>query len=108
MIKTLSITILIESSIIIGYAQWKRKPLIPLLLSGFFANLLTQSFLWAALRAFPFHYLITLFSMEILITLIEFLFLFFIRENQLNSRQAFLLSLFMNLTSFFAGWFMAV
>ncbi len=108
MITTLAVTVLIESMVVIGYARWCKKPLFPLLLTELTANLLTQSLLWIALHTFPFHYLLTLLTMEVLIVGIELSMLHLVPRNQLSWKEAFFLSLAMNLASFLAGWFLPV
>jgi hypothetical protein len=108
MIVTLVITIFIESSILLGYAHWNKKPKLHLLFSGALANLFSQSVLWVFLTFFPHHYLVTLLTMEFFVVGIECLILHFYRSNMLKLNEAFLLSLFMNLASFGIGWFLPV
>ncbi|MGD0750674.1 MAG: hypothetical protein ABSA23_04625 [Anaerolineales bacterium] len=108
MISTLAITILVESAIVAFYATWRKKPLYHLLFSSICANLLTQVFLWAVLYLFPQAYLLTLFIAEICIWGIEAYILYLYRYNQLTLREAMLLSLVMNLASFFIGWLLPV
>ena len=108
MIRTLAITILVEGAVGIGYAVWRRKPLVPILITGIFANLITQSLLWIALTVFFQSYLVTLFAAEILIWLIEAVLFYKVRSNQLNLGDALLLSLAMNLSSFALGWWLPV
>lgn len=108
MIYTLLITIFIEAVIVIGYSNWRTKPTIPILLISIFANLITQFLLWIGLNLFYKHYLITLSVAEILIWLIESVILYSFHFNQLKIRDAFFLSLMMNLSSFWVGWFLPV
>jgi hypothetical protein len=107
-ILTLPITILVEGLVVAGYARWHSKPLIPLLLTSLLANILTQSLLWLILNLSPLGYLVTLLLAETGIWLFETVFLFLIRANKLTFRQSLVLSLAMNLTSAFIGWFLPV
>lgn len=90
----------------IGYSFWRKKPIPPILVTSVSMNLITQSFLWFALNFFFQYYLIVLFVAEILIWMIESLLLYSVRLNRLRFREATLLSLGMNLTSFGFGWFL--
>ena len=108
MIKTLTFTLLIESMVIAGYAIRQKKPLIHLLTSGILANLVTQPLLWAALIFFSKAYLATLLIAEACIWGIEALILFVYPLNRLTLRQAMIISLAMNLTSFSIGWVLPV
>ena len=108
MILTLSVTILIEGIIVVGYSLWRGKPLLPILLTSIFANLLTQSLLWIGLILFFHHYLYTLYFAEVLIWMLESILLYRIPANKLELSEAILLSLIMNLASFGAGWFLPV
>jgi hypothetical protein len=107
-IVTLTITIVIESIVVTGYALWRKKPLIHLLLSSIIVNLFTQSILWVALNAFLRHYLTTLLIAEICILGTESIILYLYRYNKLKPGEALVLSLAMNLTSFTLGWFLPV
>jgi hypothetical protein len=107
-IITLPLTILIEGIVICGFALWQKKPLGRLLAASVVANILTQSMLWGALMLFPHAYLLTLFTMEFLIWLIESAILRYFPAAQLTWREALLLSLGMNLASFGIGWFLPV
>jgi hypothetical protein len=107
-IVTLTITIVIESIVVAGYALWRKKPLIHLLLSSLIVNLFTQSILWVTLNTFPHHYLIALLVAEICILGIEGIILYLYRYNQLKPGEALVLSLAMNLASFTLGWFLPV
>lgn len=79
-----------------------------ILLASTIANVVTQSMLWAVLNLFFAHYLTVLFFSEIFIWLIESLFLWLFPGNQLAWKEAILLSLAMNLSSFSLGWFLSV
>jgi hypothetical protein len=107
-IATLTITIIIECSVVAAYAIWRKKPLYHLLFSCICANLLTQVFLWVVLSLFPQAYLITLFIAEICIWGLEAFILYLYRYNQLTLREAMLISLVMNLASFSIGWLLPV
>ena len=108
MIQTLAITILIEGVFISGYSLLKKKPLAGLLLASVIVNGLTQIMLWGVLTLFPQHYLITLFTAEVFIWLIEGIFLYLFPASQLQWTEAFPLSLGMNLSSFGIGWFLPI
>ena len=108
MIATLSITILIESTVVAGYAFFNKKPVIHLFLSCLLANLLTQPLLWLVLQVFFRNYLMALFIAEFWIWIIESAILFLYPHNDLRLRDALGLSLAMNLASFAAGWFLPV
>jgi hypothetical protein len=107
-IETLSITILVEGVVCLGYSIWRRKPIGSIFITSIFINLITQSLLWVTLNLFYNHYLITLCVAEILIWVIESFMLYGLRFNQLKIREAFVLSLLMNLSSFGVGWFLPV
>jgi hypothetical protein len=108
MILTLSITILIESSILVVFSHWRKKPLLHLFLSSILANSFTQLILWGALNIFPLYYWTTLITTEICIVGIESLIMLVYRPNQLRPGEAVLLSLVMNLASFTIGLFLPV
>jgi len=106
LILSLAVTLLIESCLVGGYALWRKKPLVHLLLSSIFANFVTQSLLWLVLNLFVHYYLVTLFLGEICIIGIEAAILYLYRYNRLRTGEALLLSLIVNLASFAAGWFL--
>ena len=108
MIATLAITILVESAVVTAYAIWRQKPLIHLLFSSLFANLLTQSFLWGVLILFPQYYIPLLLISEITIWVVEAFILYLYRYNRLRLGEAIFLSLAMNLASFGIGWVLPV
>jgi len=105
-IVSLAITVLIESAVVVGYAHWRKKPLMHLLLSGILANLVTQSILWIVLNKFSDNYLTVLLVSEICIWWIEGLILYLYPYNKLKLGEALALSLAMNLASFTIGWFL--
>jgi hypothetical protein len=107
-IVTLAATIVIESIVVAGYALWRKKPLIHLLLSSLIVNLFTQSILWVTLNTFPRHYLTTLLVAETCILGIEGIILYLYPYNKLKPGEALALSLAMNLASFTLGWFLPV
>jgi len=107
-IETLSITILVEGVVCLGYSFWKRKPVGSIFITSVCENLITQSLLWVALSLFYQQYLVVLLSAEILIWAMEGYLLYGLRFNQLKIREAFFLSLMMNLSSFGIGWFLPV
>lgn len=109
MIATLLITIILEAMVVIGYCcKWRGKPLAPILLTSITGNLITQSLLWIALNLFFRHYLLTLLSAEVLIWILESLFLYSVPANRLRISDAMILSLSMNVMSFALGWFLPV
>ena len=108
MIETLSITLLVEGVVCLGYTIRWRKPSGSIFITSIFINLITQSILWVALSLFYQHYLAVLLIAEILIWVLEGYLLYGLRFNQLKIREAFVLSLMMNLSSFGAGWFLPV
>jgi hypothetical protein len=105
---TLAITIFIEGVIAFIYSRWQGKPLLPILLTSLFANLITQSILWIGLLLFFRHYWLVLIVLEIFIWLLESLLFYRIRVNQLTLKEAMSLSLVINLASFSAGLFLPV
>ena len=108
MTGSLFFTILVEGMIVLGYARLRKKPAGRLLLVSVFANGVTQSILWFVLNFFLGHYLTALFITEIFIWLIESLILSIWPGSRLTWREAWLLSLVMNLASFGPGWFLPV
>lgn len=108
MTRTLIVTIIIEGLVSLGYAVWQRKPVFSISLTILFGNIITQSLLWIILNIFFNDYLIALFMSEILIWLGEGVFLACVRINQLNFKEALLLSLVVNLCSFGVGMFLPI
>jgi hypothetical protein len=108
MIQTFLITVLVEGVVVLVYSISRRKPVIPILLTSLMGNLLTQSLLWIALTFSFRHYLVALVITEIIIWGIESLLFHVIRANQLNLKEAALLSLAMNGTSLALGWSLPV
>lgn len=108
MIATLSLTIFIEGAVVLGYSIRRKKPVLPILLTSAFANLVTQSLLWLGLNLFFRHYLVTLFFTEILIWMVESVLLYCFPANQLGFKESVLLSLMMNLASFGLGWLLPI
>ena len=108
MIDTLSVTILVEGVVCLGYSFWRRKPVGPIFVTSVFGNLITQTLLWVTLSLFYQHYLVTLLVAEIFIWVIESFLLAGIRFNQLKVGEALFLSLIMNFASFGIGWFLPV
>ena len=104
MIQTLAITVVVEGIVCLAYSIRRKKPVRPILLTSVFANLITQSLLWIVLSHFFQHYLATLLIAEILIWLIESLFLYGFRLNHLSISESVFLSFVMNLSSFGFGW----
>ncbi len=80
-IYTLALTIAVEGAIGCGYSLWRKKPVVPILITSIVANLITQSLLWVLLNLFFDYYLITLFTAEILIWMIESILLYAIPAN---------------------------
>jgi len=108
MIIALLITIVIEGSIDILYCWYKKKPWVSVVMTGLGANLCTQMGLWAVLRFLQGAYLVILIGTEILIWFAEWLCFTVVSHNQLNAREAMLLSLLRNLTSFGIGLILPV
>jgi hypothetical protein len=108
LIATLFITIITESLVVTGYSGWRRKPAFPILCTSVCINIFTQSILWLILNLFFRHYLVALLVAEVLIWGIESILLYAIPANQLQFKEAILLSLGMNLFSFMFGWFLPV
>jgi hypothetical protein len=106
LILTLSITIITEGVIALGYCIWRKKPVIPILLTSIGANLFTQLLLWGTLIVFFQHYLAVLLFTEMLIWIMETLALYYIPTNRLQLSEAMRLSLSMNIVSFVLGWFL--
>ena len=104
LILTLLFTFLAEGVVVIVYSVWRKKPASFLLFTNVLANVITQVLLWTALRFFFRRYFATLLIAEILIWMIEGVFLYGFRLNRLNLREALWLSLSMNLASFALGW----
>lgn len=104
MILTLLITIVVETTVVMGYCTWRDKPRLPVVLTSIAANLVTQSLLWIALLIFFRHYLPTLLVAEGWIWIVESILLYSIPANRLYFTEALFLSLGMNLVSFGVGW----
>ena len=108
MIRTLLITIVVETIIAGSYAARCKKPVRSILLTAIFANFLTQSLLWLVLSFFFQDYLPALFTAEVLIWFLEGICFYSLRTNRLNFLQSLLLSFYMNIASFGIGWFLPV
>ena len=108
MIQTLVITIVIEGLVCLLYSIQRQKPIPAILVTSIFANIITQTLLWATLSLFYQHYLTALLVAEILIWVLEGYLLWGVRFNQLKRSEAFFLSFMINLISFGAGWFLPV
>lgn len=108
MITALLFTIAVESAVVLGYSLWRRKPLISILITSLLGNLVTQTLLWMVLRWGFQDYLLVLGIAEILIWLLESIFLASVPANQLSWREAARLSLGMNFMSLALGWFLPV
>jgi hypothetical protein len=108
LIATLLFTITVEGIVVISYSIWRKKPIGPLLSAATLANLITQIFLWFLLNIFFQHYLVTLVLAEVLIWMIESIFLYLFHANEFRLQEAILLSLTMNLTSFALGWYLPI
>ena len=76
MIGTFLITIIIEGAVVLGYSLWKKKPVRPILFTSICGNLVTQSLLWIGLNLFFRSYLVALLIAEILIWILESIFLY--------------------------------
>jgi hypothetical protein len=90
--------------VVAGYSHWGKKPVKAILLTSLCGNLVTQSLLWIGLNLFFRNYMVTLLMAELIIWIIESALLYSIRPNHLDLKEAFLLSLGMNATSFALGW----
>ena len=108
MLVTLTLTILVEAALILGYARHYQKPRAPLLLTSVGANIVTQSLLWIVLSRFFNHYLAALILTEVLIWPAEGFMLWAVPANRLLLREALWLSLLMNATSFTLGCFLPI
>jgi hypothetical protein len=108
LIRTLLVTIIVESVVVIGYSLWRRKPVRSILFTSLWTNLFTQSFLWIGLNFFFQHYLIALTVAELLIWGMESVLLYSVRANHLHFKEAAILSLLMNVLSFTLGWFVPI
>ena len=106
MIRSLPVTIIIEGVVGLVYAFWRKKPVVPIIVTSIFVNLITQSILWIALNVFFRHYIATLSIAEVLVVVMEGVFLSVLRANRLNIDEAFVLSLMMNGCSFGLGLFL--
>jgi hypothetical protein len=108
LILTLFITVISEGLVVIAYCLWRRQPARSLLLTSIGINIFTQSLLWLGLNLFFRQYLLALMVAEVLIWGIESILLYGVASNGLQLREAVLLSLSMNLSSFAIGWFLPV
>jgi hypothetical protein len=102
-IRALSITIILEGAVGLGYSNWRKKPVLSIFITSVIANLITQSLLWIALNMFFQHYLLVLSVAEILIWLVESLIFHGFRPNHLGVGESLFFSLIINLSSFGLG-----
>jgi len=105
---TLFITVISEGLVVTAYCLWRRKPARSLLLTSIGINILTQSLLWLGLNLFFKQYLLALMVAEVIIWGMESILLYSVTSNGLQLKEAVLLSLGMNLSSFAIGWFLPV
>ena len=108
MIFTLLTTLLIEGVVVLLYCVINKRTVSVLLQAGLIVNVFTQVVLWFLLQVFFHHYMITLIVVEVLIWLVEGLFLYWFPGSKLKFSQAMILSLCMNAASFGTGWFLPV
>lgn len=108
MIYTLLITIVTEGVVVLAYCTWRRKPLLPILMTSITANIITQFGLRIVLSIFFRYYVAALLIAEVLILFFEGLLLSIPHRNQLMVRSAMLLSVSMNALSFGLGWFLPI
>lgn len=108
MILTLPVTILLEGIVILVYGAIRRKPVGTLLLASLIINALTQILLWIVLEIFFAAYVTALLTTEVLIWLIESLFILRMTKGELDLKRAFALSFCMNAASFGVGWFLPI
>jgi hypothetical protein len=108
LIRTLFLTIVIESLVALGYCRWRKKPLRSVWLTSILANLVTQFLLWTVVNIFFQQYLVTLLVAEVVIWILESVTFYYVRGNQLTFAEAASLSLAMNIASFAAGWLLPV
>ena len=108
MIRTLLVTLFIEGCVVLVYCAVQKRPAGALVQASFIVNVFTQAILWLALRMFFRHYLIALIAAEILVWLVESVFMYRLPGNRLDLSQAMFLSLCMNAASFGVGWFLPV
>jgi len=103
---TLLPTLFIEGTVVYIYSRVKKKTTSLLLGSSILINLLTQSVLWLGLGIFYKLYLPFLLLSEVIIWLVEGIWMQRSVKGELNYREAFTLSLLMNAASFGIGWFL--
>lgn len=108
MIKTLLITIVIETVVDLVFCQIRKKPAISIVITGLWANLWTQTGLWLLLKFLPGSYLPILIGAEILVWFLEGLCFMAVARNRLSAREAMLLGLLRNLSSFGTGIFLPI
>jgi hypothetical protein len=107
-IVSLLFTYFTEGIIVVIYGLVKKKPLINILLSSLVLNTFTQTILQILLFVFFRHYCVALLISEVIIWGVEGMALTAISANKLNIKEALLLSVFMNTSSFILGLFLPI
>ena len=103
-VASLGITALLEALVALLWCRKTNKPPRTILLTSLAGNILTQAGLWALLLLIPVRlYWPILLTAEVGIWSVEGFLLAVIPANRLTLRQAFQLSLGMNLISFGVG-----
>lgn len=108
MIRTLSLTILVEGIVVYVYSRFRKKSAGMLLRASLAVNVFTQAILWIALGIFFRRYLAALLTVEIFIWLVESFLMFRLSNGQLEMKSAVGLSFCMNAASFGLGWYLPV
>jgi hypothetical protein len=107
--KGLLTTVIVEVLLGLGYALWRKRPLVTLLTTILLLNLATQPALWMTIRALDSRYSwIAISFAEGIVWLVEAVGLFLVQRKSVKFTEMLLLSLVLNLASFGVGLFLAI
>ena len=107
--KGLLTTVIIEVLLGLGYALWRKRPLLIVLTTILLLTLATQPALWVTISALNSRYSwIAILIAELVVWLVEALGLFLVQRKSVKFTEMLLLSLALNVASFVIGLFLAL
>ena len=107
--KGLLTTVIVELLLGLGYALWRKRPLVVILTTILMLNLATQPALWVTVSALNSRYSwIAILLAELIVWLFEAVGLFLVQRKSVKFTEMLLLSLVLNLASFVVGLFLAI
>jgi hypothetical protein len=104
----LLVTILVELAVGVIYVLWHKRPWLKVLLTILLMNLLTQPIIWLVVMEMRQSLCAGTYALELAVVLLEAWILWLVLRKAVKFREAFLLSLAMNLASFGIGLLLAM